>query len=106
MQDYNYAHSNCFEITLELSCCKFPSATTLQQEWKNNEEALLKYIEAGNMGVKGLVVDQNGNAIPNAEIIVEDISHNVRTTERGEYWRLLTTGSYRIKARCRRFVPL
>lgn len=45
MEDYNYIHSNCMEITIELSCCKYPKATQLKTEWFNNKEALLAYME-------------------------------------------------------------
>jgi hypothetical protein len=45
MQDYNYVNSNCFEITLELSCCKYPNVSKLKEEWDNNKEALLTYME-------------------------------------------------------------
>lgn len=47
MQDFNYLHSNAFEITFELSCCKYPSAQDghLGKEWDNNKEALLAYME-------------------------------------------------------------
>lgn len=48
MQDYNYVHSNCFDITLELGCQKFPNATELPEYWRENKEALLKYIEQVN----------------------------------------------------------
>lgn len=55
MQDFNYVHSNCFEVTFELSCCKFPNASVLPMEWTNNKESLLSFIEAVHMGVKGMV---------------------------------------------------
>ncbi len=42
MEDFNYVHSNCFEITMELSCCKFPKASTLNNEWNLNKEAMLR----------------------------------------------------------------
>ena len=44
MQDFNYEHSNCFEITVELTCCKYPDGSTLVDEWNNNKESMLNYI--------------------------------------------------------------
>jgi len=55
MQDFNYVHSNCFDVTFELSCCKFPNASVLPMEWANNKESLLSFIEAVHMGVKGMM---------------------------------------------------
>mgnify|MGYP001794469380 CR=1 FL=1 len=45
MQDYNYVHSNAFEVTLELGCEKFPNASSLPEYWQDNKEALLVYLE-------------------------------------------------------------
>lgn len=101
MQDFHYAFSNCFEVTLELSCCKYPPAHELPGEWRKNKRSLLEYMKAVHTGVKGLVKDVNGYPIKNAEIVVEHLEQKpVRTTERGEYWRLLVPGQrYLISAR-------
>ena len=57
MQDFNYIHSNCFEVTFELSCCKYPNAAELANEWKLNKESLLQFMEATHWGVHGVVTD-------------------------------------------------
>ena len=55
MQDFNYLNSNAFEITVEVSCCKFPLAKTLEKFWKDNKPALLAYLKQVHTGVKGFV---------------------------------------------------
>lgn len=115
MQDFNYVKSNCFEVTFELSCCKFPNATVLPQEWRNNKESLLSFIEATHWGVKGdisfvfvlnlivlvdlgLVSNERGDPVLDADIVVKGINHNITTSNRGEYWRLLLPGKYEMFA--------
>ena len=96
MEDFNYLHSNCFEITMELSCCKYPMGSALPEEWRNNKEAMMKYMEAAHIGVKGVVKDEAGYPIYLASVQVQGIDHNVTTTEQGEFWRLLVPGTYTI----------
>jgi len=99
MQDFNYLYSNCFEITIELSCCKYPPRKELLTQWNYNKEALLSYMEAVQTGVRGIVTDEEGRPLPNANIEVSGISgKNITTSYFGEYWRLLTPGNYCIRA--------
>lgn len=98
MQDFNYVYSNCFELTLELSCCKFPKASALADEWSKNKRSLLEYMKNVHAGVKGVVKDTRGNPIADARITVEGFEEKpVRTTNRGEYWRLLRPGKYTVR---------
>lgn len=53
MQDFNYARSNAFEITFELSCCKYPPGSTIPDQWRLNKESLIKYLEQAHIGIKG-----------------------------------------------------
>ena len=53
MQDFNYARSNAFEITFELSCCKYPTASNMPKYWRLNKESLIKYLEQAHIGAKG-----------------------------------------------------
>ncbi|ODM92365.1 Carboxypeptidase D [Orchesella cincta] len=96
MSDFIYLNSNCFEITAFVSCCKFPSASSLHKEWHNNVRAIYQFLLAGSfVGIKGVLTDEQGQPVKNARVAVEGNSHHVFTNSRGEYWRPLTKGSYR-----------
>jgi len=98
MQDFNYLFSNCMELTIEVSCCKYPQETELQTHWGHNKESLLSYLEVVQGGVRGLVRDKDGQPVPNAVIEVNGIQKNITTSYYGEYWRLLAPGKYCLRA--------
>ncbi|XP_074648549.1 carboxypeptidase E-like [Tubulanus polymorphus] len=105
MQDFNYLTTNCFELTIELSCIKFPNATTLPKYWNDNKASLINYMWQAHMGLKGFVYDRESEKpIEGASISVNDdktgktIKHDVKSAEAGDYWRLLTDGQYTLTA--------
>uniref|UniRef100_A0A8B9N3U9 Carboxypeptidase D n=2 Tax=Accipitrinae TaxID=8955 RepID=A0A8B9N3U9_9AVES len=107
MQDYNYVWANCFEITLELSCCKYPPTSELQQEWENNRDSLLAFIEKVHIGVKGFVRDAvTGAGLENAIIVVAGIAHNITAGKFGDYHRLLVPGTYNVTAVVMGYTPV
>ncbi|XP_061781812.1 carboxypeptidase D [Nerophis lumbriciformis] len=107
MQDYNYVYGNCLEITMELSCCKYPLAAELRKEWELNKESLLAYMEKVHIGIRGYVKDKaSGSALPNASIVVAGIRHNLTTGNHGDYYRLLLPGVYNVTAVATGYTPV
>jgi len=103
MQDYNYVRSNCYEITVELGCRKFPSESELAGFWEDNKKPLLKFIGMANKGVRGFVKDESGNPIKGARVSVGDRKHDIHSSDDGDYWRLLVPGTYDIEAHAKGF---
>ncbi|XP_067866654.1 carboxypeptidase D-like [Heterodontus francisci] len=107
MQDYNYVWGRCLDITLELTCCKYPQADKLPQLWDDNKAAMLAYMRQIHLGIKGQVLDENGTPIDNAQIQVEGRENIIpfTSTQNGEYYRILLPGNYRIKVSATGYEP-
>ena len=76
MQDFNYIFSNAMELTIEVSCCKFPKRSVLLQEWEYNIKSLIELVEQAHIGIKGVVTrgSVNGPRVANAKIFVRKLS--------------------------------
>lgn len=105
INDFSYLHTNCFEVSIYLGCDKFPHEIDLPEEWENNRESLIVFMEQVHRGIKGIVKDLQGRAIPNAIISVEGVNHDIRTAIDGDYWRLLNPGEYVVTAKAEGFSP-
>eukprot|EP01135_Chromosphaera_perkinsii_P008466 Nk52_evm34s1360 gene=Nk52_evmTU34s1360 len=99
MQDWNYLHTDCFEILIEMACCKFPAAEKLKQEFEDHYYSLFAFATQVHMGAKGFVLDEKKKPIIGAEILVSGIDHVIHSGFFGDFYRLLVPGSYTITAK-------
>ncbi|KAI6175688.1 putative effector protein [Aphelenchoides bicaudatus] len=116
MQDFNYLATNSFEITLELSCEKFPAAELLPTYWSDNQNALLEFIWQTHLGFKGVVRDAvTGKPIKNAVVWVRNVTasnletpikHPVTTGRLGDYFRPIIDGSYQVAIEAEGYEPV
>lgn len=103
MNDFSYLHNNCMELSIYLGCDKFPHESELAEEWENNKESLLTFMEQVHRGIKGIVTDRHGEPIANASISIAEIQHDAKTDAGGDFWRILNPGEYRVTARAEGF---
>lgn len=96
MQDVNYWRYGCLELTLEVSCCKFPPAYELQNLWKDNKKSMIEYLKMANTGLKGIIKFKNGEIAKYLSIRIDMREPIFKTSADGEYFRILLPGNYSI----------
>ena len=98
LQDWSYVWTKAFDVTLEQNEVKWPNQNLLPGLWDENREAMISYIErVHGPSVKGVVIDADSGLPVPCSITVEGnenvISNDI---EYGDYYRLLTPGTYQI----------
>ncbi|XP_063904690.1 carboxypeptidase M isoform X1 [Zophobas morio] len=105
MQDFNYVWYGCMEVTLEVSCCKFPPAHELPKYWEDNRMALIKFLAEAHRGIHGFVMDENGNPVEKASLKIKTRDVGFQSTKHGEFWRILMPGMYKLEIYADGYVP-
>ncbi|VVC40091.1 Hypothetical protein CINCED_3A010143 [Cinara cedri] len=105
MQDFNYVWYGCMEVTLELSCCKYPPTSELPKLWEENRLSLVKFLAEAHRGVHGFVMDEHGNPIEKASLKVKGRDAGFQTTKYGEFWRILLPGVYKLEIYGDGYIP-
>ncbi|CAL9020421.1 unnamed protein product [Prunus brigantina] len=94
MQDWNYIHAGCFELTLEISDNKWPIANELLTLWEYNKMSMLNLVASLiKTGVHGRIFSSDGGRPLPGFIVIKGINYTVQAS-RGiaDYHRLLASG--------------
>uniref|UniRef100_A0A803MTA0 Peptidase M14 domain-containing protein n=1 Tax=Chenopodium quinoa TaxID=63459 RepID=A0A803MTA0_CHEQI len=101
MQDWNYIHAGCFELTLEISDNKWPNASELPTIWEYNKMSMLNLVAATvKTGVHGRIFSSDtGRPLP-ASINIKGFNQTVKAGRLfADYHRLLVPGiKYQVTA--------
>ncbi len=96
MQDINYWKYGCKEVTIEISCCKYPPANQLYSIWLENRRSLIEYLKNANRGIRGIVKFANGQLAVNLTVKFNTREPFFKTNKYGEYYRILLPGTYQL----------
>lgn len=101
-QDWFTFFNHTREITLELSFDKILSATQLEAHWDYNYQAMIKWLQEINYGIRGVISDETGEPlVAKIEVLNHDLERDrsyVFSSElHGDYYRPLSPGTYALR---------
>ncbi len=97
LQDWTYRFLGSLHVTIELDYTKWPAASSLDSYWADNRDAMLAYLGAVHMGVRGLVTDRATGTGVAAKVLVQDNAQPMfGHAGLGNYQRPLLPGTYNL----------
>ncbi|XP_062233628.1 carboxypeptidase SOL1 isoform X2 [Phragmites australis] len=108
MQDWNYIHGSCFELTLEISDTKWPKAAELPVIWEHNRMSMLNLVASLiKSGIHGRIFAADTGRPISGSVMIKGIDSKVRASRTyGDYHRMLAPGEkYEVVASMEGFRP-
>jgi PKD repeat protein len=107
MQDWSYRYAGCIDYTIEMSVDKTPAESTLPQYWSENRESMLRFCEAVQGGIHGVVTDSISGQPIAAAIHVAGNYHPVfSAADQGDFHRLAQPGTYTVTVSAPNHAPM
>ncbi|KAK4489910.1 hypothetical protein RD792_000558 [Penstemon davidsonii] len=112
MQDWNYIHYGCFELTLEISDNKWPNASELPTLWEYNRMSMLNIVASlVKTGIHGRIFSSDGGRPLPASIAIRGINYTITASKlfadyhrlvapREKYEVIATMPGYKSKSTC------
>ncbi|KAK3703586.1 hypothetical protein QZH41_019133, partial [Actinostola sp. cb2023] len=99
MQDYAYINLNMLQLSLFVSCCKYPSGNGITKVLKDNGLSLLEFVEKAQQAVRGTVHTFNHTPIANASITIANSAMRIEVDQaNANFYKILAPGSYKLTA--------
>ncbi|KAJ6306789.1 hypothetical protein OIU78_021994 [Salix suchowensis] len=94
MQDWNYIHAGCFELTLEISDNKWPNANEIPTLWEYNKMSLLNLAASlVKTGIHGRIFSSDSGMPLPGSVMIKGINYTVKAGKGfADYHRLLAPG--------------
>ncbi|XP_073284773.1 carboxypeptidase SOL1 isoform X1 [Primulina huaijiensis] len=91
MQDWNYIHFGCFELTLEISDNKWPSVNELPLLWEYNRMSMLNMVASlVKTGIHGRIISSDSGRLLPASIAIQGMNQTITAGKKfADYHRLL-----------------
>ncbi|XP_050046317.1 carboxypeptidase D-like [Dermacentor andersoni] len=105
MQDYAYVREGTVTVDLALSCCRVPSEGTLRRLWMENKHAIIHLLGQVQRAIRGYIKGPDGTHIPGALLTIRERNVGFRSTDQGEFWRLLQPGTYTLVVSAKGYLP-
>ncbi|KAA8537958.1 hypothetical protein F0562_027462 [Nyssa sinensis] len=94
MQDWNYIHAGCFELTLEISDNKWPAANELPTLWEFNKMSMLNLVASlVKTGIHGKIFSSDCGRPLHASVAIKGINSTIKASHAfADYHRMLAPG--------------